>query len=75
MLGREKARVQSYQLNNLRKGSNCTEPFRGYLYLNVQRFIVLDQGWWTCGPRAHLLWSASEFSLPRFGFPHESKKV
>jgi len=33
---------------------------------SYQFSVAVIQGWGTCGPREHLIWPASEFSLPTF---------
>jgi len=36
--------------------------------------ILLEQGWGTCAPREHLIWPASEFSLPKLEYNIASKR-
>jgi len=33
--------------------------------LKLEQNNRLDQGWGACDPREHLIWPASEFSLPK----------
>jgi len=40
----------------------------------LQNLKHLNQGWGTCGPREHLIWPATEFSLPKLEYNIASKR-
>jgi len=43
-------------------------------YTKVLWSIDLHQGWGSCGPCEHLIWPASEFSLPMLEYNIASKR-
>ena len=68
-------RIQSNQLNNLRKVSNSQLSFPELVLVEA---AMLHCAWpgGACGPCAHLTWSASGILLPKFcGVRVQSKKV
>ena len=44
------------------------------IFLHSRYLLTLNQGWGTYGPHEHLIWPASEFSLPKLEYNIASKR-